>query len=54
LDEQGRITLDETELMLDEPGSCLRPAEKAIPLTETFKSELRYFLGDPGFEMLDL
>ena len=52
LDEQGRITLDETKLLLDEPGSCLRPAETEISLTETFEPELRYFLGDPGFEKL--
>jgi len=45
LDEQGRITLDETALLLDEPGSCLRPASTLIPLAETFESELTHFLG---------
>jgi len=45
LDEQGRITLDETDLMLDEPGSCLRPANMLIPLAETFETELVHFLG---------
>lgn len=49
LDEYGRITLDETALLLDEPGSCLRPAEREIPLAETFEEELRYFLGDAGY-----
>lgn len=52
LDEAGRITLDETTLLLDEPGSCLRPAEREIPLAETFESELRYFLGDEGYGKL--
>lgn len=46
LDEDGRITLDDNELLLDEPGSCLRPAEENIPLAETFEPEIRYLLGD--------
>jgi hypothetical protein len=46
LDDKGRITLDETELLLDEPGSCLRPANRLIPLAETFAPELSFFLGD--------
>lgn len=45
-DEQGRITLDETGVLASEPGSCLRPADKAIPLIDTFEEELRYLLGD--------
>jgi hypothetical protein len=52
LDEQGRITLDETELMLDEPGSCLRPAAKPIPLVQTFEEELLYLLGEKAFQHL--
>jgi hypothetical protein len=52
LDEEGRITLDETDLMLDEPGSCLRPATENIPLLVTFEEELRYFLGDEEYEKL--
>jgi hypothetical protein len=52
LDEEGRITLDHTELLLDEPGSCLRPADNKIPLIETFEEELRYFLGDEEYEDL--
>jgi hypothetical protein len=46
LDEEGRITLDETRLMLAEPGSCLRPAEQPISLLETFAPELGYLLGE--------
>jgi hypothetical protein len=49
LDEQGRMTLDETDLMLAEPGSCLRPADQPIPLVHTFEPELRYLLGEKGY-----
>jgi hypothetical protein len=52
LDEQGRITLDQTELMLDEEGSCLRPSAQLIPLLETFEPELRYLLGQKKYEQL--
>ncbi len=52
LDEQGRITLDETEALLDEPGSCLRPAEKPRPLVDTFAPELRHFLGVRKYQRL--
>jgi hypothetical protein len=52
LDEEGCITLDETELMLAEPGSCLRPAEKSSPLIDTFAEELRYLLGEKGYQQL--
>lgn len=50
LDEQGRITLDLTETMLAEEGSCLRPALERIPLKDTFEEELRYLMGDEAFE----
>ena len=46
------ITLDETDLMLAEPGSCLRPAEKPIPLIDTFAEELRYLLGEEGYQKI--
>lgn len=49
MDEQGRITLDETGALLGEPGSCLRPASQPIPLIETFAEELRYLLGEKAF-----
>ena len=52
LDEQGRITLDETELMLEEEGSCLRRADHPIPLIETFEEELRYLLGERAYRKL--
>lgn len=52
LDEAGRITLDETESMLSEPGSCLRPADRPIPLLETFEPELRYLLGEKAYRRL--
>lgn len=52
LDEQGRITLDETALLLDEEGSCLRPANAPIPLLETFADELRYLLGESAYQRI--
>lgn len=52
LDEQGRITLDETKLLLEEEGSCLRPAAQPIPLLITFEPELRYLLGNPAYQKL--
>lgn len=52
LDEQGRITLDETQALLEEPGSCLRAAGAPIPLVETFADELRYLLGEKAYQRL--
>lgn len=51
LDEEGHITLDETEVLLSEEGSCLRPTEEMIPLWDTFEEELRYFLGDEAYDV---
>ena len=42
LDEEGRLTLDETRLLLEEPASCLRPSESIHPLREIFAPELAY------------
>ncbi len=53
LDEQGRITLDRTDLLLDEPASCLRPAGSKIPLRATFRQELEYFLGPQAYRRLN-
>ena len=52
LDEKGRITVDDTQTLIEEFGSCLRPADKEIPLVETFEEELRYLLGDKAYEEL--
>lgn len=52
LDEEGRITLDEADLLVDEPGSCLRPAENEILLAETFEPEIRYLAGDEAYQAL--
>lgn len=49
-DEDGRITLDDTEVLASEPGSCLRRAQEPIPLVETFEEELRYLLGDKMYQ----
>jgi hypothetical protein len=45
LDEDGRITLDETAELLAEEGSCLRPSAEEIELVETFAEEIQYLLG---------
>ncbi len=52
LDEKGRITVDDLGLLLDEPGSCLRPSKVKVPLAITFEPELRYFIGDLAYENL--
>jgi hypothetical protein len=52
LNKNGQITLDDTDLLLEEKGSCLRRADKEIPLLITFEPELRYFLGDKKFNNL--
>jgi hypothetical protein len=44
MDEDGRITVDQLEALIDEPASCLRPADRDIPLTETFAEELAYLI----------
>ena len=55
LDEEGRITVDEVETLVSEPGSCLQSADHPIPLTVTFEEELSYLLGEKGFKsLLDL
>ena len=45
LDEKGPITLDEIDLLVKEPASCLRSTYKSIPLQDTYQPELEYLLG---------
>ena len=52
LDDEGRITVDKTALLVEEEGSCLRHAGEEIPLIKTFEEELRYLLGDKAYEEL--
>lgn len=52
LDDQGRITLDETGALLEEPASCVRPAEDPTLLMLTFEPELRYLLGENEYRRL--
>jgi len=49
LDELGRVTLDETQILLAEKGSCLRPAEHPVTLLEIFEPELRYLMGEEAY-----
>ena len=53
-DEHGRITLDQSEELASEPGSCLRSSETSIPLLDTFAQELRYLLGEKMYAELRL
>lgn len=52
LDDQGRITLDDTASLLSEPASCVQPADESVPLLVTFEKELRYLLGDRTYQEL--
>lgn len=45
LDSEGRITLDETALLADEPGSCLRPSGAGHKISSIFFAELEYLTG---------
>ena len=51
-DEQGRITLDETDNLLAEPASCVRKATQSVPLVETFGEELNYLFGKDNLRKL--
>ena len=54
LDDRGRITLEEDLVcLLNEKGSCVRPADHNISLIETFSPELRYLLGERRFLQLE-
>lgn len=54
-DSQGCITLDETKIMLQEEGSCLRPSGQLNSLIKVFQPELEYLLGTKEFrKLLDL
>jgi hypothetical protein len=52
LDDEGRITLDKTHLMLQEEASCLVPSSTPIPLAITFEPELRYLLGEEAYKVI--
>lgn len=44
LDDNARITLDKMDEMINEEGSCVRPASHPVPLVDTFEPELKYLL----------
>ena len=44
--------VDQSEEMVLDEGSCVRPAAHEIPLISTFEPELRYLLGEKGFQAL--
>ncbi|TAK13996.1 MAG: hypothetical protein EPO32_03470 [Anaerolineae bacterium] len=45
LDSQGRITLDEADVLGEEPGSCLSSANKERQISDIFFAELDYLVG---------
>jgi hypothetical protein len=52
LDEEGRFTLDETDELLNEPGSCLRQSDQPSRIIDIFEPELRYLIGEKGYSVL--
>ncbi|MGD2027770.1 MAG: DUF3109 family protein [Anaerolineales bacterium] len=53
LNEAGKITLDEIELLVREPASCLESTRQQTKLTETFQEELEYLLGNQLRQLKD-
>jgi hypothetical protein len=49
LDDEGRITLAERDVLLAEPASCLRASQQSVPLAITFEAELVYLLGEKAY-----
>ncbi len=45
IDEEGRVSLDETELLAKEPASCIRRGIKKIAPAEMFRQEIEYLIG---------
>jgi len=43
-DSKGRITIDDPELMVTEPASCLKESDQEILFAELFNEELEYLL----------
>lgn len=54
LDAKGQITLDETDDLLAEPGSCLRSSPHQSVLRDVFSAEIDYLLRSPLNEQGDL
>ncbi|KAF0112216.1 MAG: hypothetical protein FD147_277 [Chloroflexi bacterium] len=52
LDDKGRLTVDDLDSLINEQGSCLIPADHPIPFIETFEPELKYLLGNKGFNAM--
>jgi hypothetical protein len=45
IDKLGRITLDDTDLLVAETASCVRKSSRKIALIETFRQEIDYLSG---------
>jgi hypothetical protein len=44
LDQYGNLTIDDLEIMVQEPASCLRVSDEEISLTDLFSEEIDYLL----------
>jgi hypothetical protein len=49
INQDGEITLDETNIISEEPKSCLRVSCANLAPIEIFEEELRYLLGDSTY-----
>jgi hypothetical protein len=49
INQDGEITLDETNIITEEPKSCLRISCTNLAPIEIFEEELRYLLGDSTY-----
>jgi len=45
IDDDGRITLDDEELLLKEPTTCLQSCRTEVQIKELFREELEYLVG---------
>jgi Fe-S-cluster containining protein len=52
LDDHGKITLPETEWLLQGVSRCMQRGEQPIPFLVMFAAELRYLFGDSEYEKL--
>ncbi len=50
LNDNEQITLDQTNILLEEEKSCLRYSEYLNAPIEIFEEELRFLLGDQKFQ----
>lgn len=50
INQDGKITLDKTKIILEEVKSCLRISDDYLAPIEIFEEELRYLLGNQRYQ----